>query len=306
MTGIMSEDRKVCMVPVFFVLLTLLFQVGASAQEVTVCRSQQSGVPRDAATEWTADAFPLSLTLFYHNGRTTITERSLNFIIEAEDGMGIGPFEESIVVSQGRNWASVDFSFPRAGKYVVSAYRADRSVMARTEVTINGPEVSRAQTAATAVPPKAGTSSRTAMDGEPASVAQIPPAPHVPVKQELTEEEAQTLRFDFVNIAFGTAVKDRRLVDAGERFNDAQSRKGLVVQLSNSKPLGTKSVTMDVWKRTGASEEYDEMVLETTVDVDPRSYTTQTALTLFKKGDYKVTFFTDDLVWMGSGHLTIE
>jgi hypothetical protein len=282
-----------------------------------VCRSQQSGVPKDAATEWTAEQFPLSLTLFYHNGKTTITERSLNFIIEAENGAGIGPFEESIVVSQGRNWASLDFSFPRAGKYAVSAYRADRSVMARTEVTINGPEVGQPQvvtggiSAVEAPQPskpsqQGGSSERSAMHGEPSVVVQVPPAPRVPVTQELSEQDAKTLRFDFVNIAFGSAVRDRRLVDAGERFNDVQSRKGLVVQLSNSKPLGTRSFTVDVWRRSGSSQEHDEMILEKQVEVDPTSYTAQTELILFKKGDYKVTFFTDDLVWIGSGFLTVE
>jgi len=314
MTGTMSMDRKVCMVPVFFMLLALLFASSLSAQEVIVCRSQQSGVPKDAATEWTAEQFPLTLTLFYHNGKTTITERSLNFIIEAEDGSGIGPFEESIVVSQGRNWASLDFSFPRSGKYAVSAFRADRSVMARTEVTITGPDVvatsveeKRSVAVAPAQPSgRVGAPMRSAVHGESLSVAQIPPSPRVPVTQELSEKDAETLRFDFVNIAFGSAVRDRRLVDAGERFSDAQSRKGLVVQLSNSKPLGTKSVTVDVWRRSGSSQEYDEMIIEKQVVVDPKSYTTQTELILFKKGDYKVTFFTDDLVWIGSGYLTVE
>jgi hypothetical protein len=317
MTGIMSIDRKVCMVPVFFMLLILWFPGSLSAQEVIVCRSHQSGVPKDASAEWTAEQFPLTLTLFYHNGKTTITERSLNFIIEAEDGAGIGPFEESIVVSQGRNWASIDFSFPRSGKYAVSAYRADRSVMARTEVTINGPETSQAEAVAGSISALAapqpskpsqqgGSSERSAMHGEPSVVVQVPPAPRVPVTQELSEQDAKTLRFDFVNIAFGSAVRDRRLVDAGERFNDVQSRKGLVVQLSNSKPLGTRSFTVDVWRRSGSSQEHDEMILEKQVEVDPTSYTAQTELILFKKGDYKVTFFTDDLVWIGSGFLTVE
>lgn len=310
----MSEDKKVCMMPVFFMLLILLVQVSSSAQEVIVCKGQQSGVPRAASAEWTAETFPLALTLFYHNGKTTITERSLNFIIEAEDGAGIGPFEESIVVSQGRNWASVDFSFPRSGKYVVSAYRADRSIMARAEVTIAGPEAVQIQVADERMltpvlknPNETGVMPvRSAMEGVPTSVVQVSPTPRVPVKQELSQEEEKTLKFDFVNIAFGTSVKDRRLVDAGERFNEAQSRKGLVVQLSNAKPLGTKSVAFDVWRRSGSSQEYDEMVVDQQFDVDPKAYTAQTSLTLFKKGEYKVTFFTEELVWIGSGILTIE
>jgi hypothetical protein len=310
MTGNMFADKKVGTFPVFlFLVLSSLF---STAQEVVVCKSQQDGYPRGASTVWAVDSFPVQLTLFYNNGKTTIDERNLNFIIEAEAKLGLAPAEASVVVSQGRNWASTTFSFQRSGKYVVSAYRSDRSVMAATQISISGPdktevkqESSNSVKSEAQEPVLASTSS--SYEGERFTGAQVPPAPKVSLQKTLSEEEQKTLAFEEVNIAFGTAISGRKLDGVSESFLDAQARKGIVVQLSNPKPFAGGTITMDVWKKSGPNaSDYDEMVVNSSVSVTPKAYTVQAPLKLFKKGDYKVSFFTSDMVWIGSAYLSVK
>lgn len=309
----MFADIKVDMVPVFLFALLTGSLSGVKAQEVIVCKTQQDGIPRGGAIEWQVESFPVQLTLFYHNGKTTISERHLNFIVEPENGLGIGPFEESIVVSQGRNWASVLFEFPKAGKYVVSAFRNDQSVMAATHITIEGPAIEKPSkeeeetvrpSGSTALKPER-TLSIIRDHAQPSSY-QVSPSPEVKLAQPLSDEEMKTLHFAEVNIGFGTGVSGRKLADAGSEFTELQTRKGLVVQLSNNKPFATESVMMDVWRKSGEDTDYDEMVFESSVAVNAKSYTVQTPLTLFKKGDYKVSFFTSDFVWIGSGYVSVK
>ena len=307
----MFASIKVERVLVFFLLLPF----AASAQQVIVCKTQQSGVPRESAIEWKVDSFPQELTLFYHNGKTTISERSLNFIIEPEKRLGLEPFEASIVVSQGRNWAATPFLFTRAGKYVISAYRADKTVMATTLISIDGPENQEVAvvTEAPVVKTEPAVSSPTVSGvatNRPDNVnqAQVQVAPSAPVQVavELTAEEQKTLKFEEVNIAFGTGVSGRKLTAPGSAFTDVQTRKGIVVQLSNTKPFGVGSVAIDIWRKAPGASDFDEMIVNQTVNVNAKDYTVQAPITLYKKGEYKVSFFTPDFVWIGSAYLTVN
>ncbi len=310
MTGNMFADKKVGTFPVFlFLILTPML---SKAQEVVVCKSQQDGYPHSASTVWTVDSFPVQLTLFYNNGKTTIDERNLNFIIEAEAKLGLAPAEASVVVSQGRNWASTTFSFQRSGKYVVSAYRSDRSVMAATQISISGPD--RAEVSQESMTPVKSnnrdsilTTASSSYEGERFSGPQAPPAPRVALGKKLSEEELKTLAFEEVNIAFGTGINGRKLEGVSVSFSDAQARKGIVVQLSNPKPFTGGTITMDVWKKSNpTATDYEEMVVNSSVSVAAKAYTVQAPLTLFKKGDYKVSFFTSDMVWIGSAYLSVQ
>ncbi|MCF8258967.1 MAG: hypothetical protein K9J06_15540 [Flavobacteriales bacterium] len=301
----------------FPVILFLLLCVPFSGltQEVIICKSQQDGNPRGAATEWKVDSFPVQLTLFYHHGKTTIDERSLNFIIEPESKLGIGPFEASVVVSQGRNWASTTFMFHRAGKYMVSAYRSDRTVMASTLFSVDGPEkedvpaVVSAPPAATK-PASAGATDvvqTISRDGVRYDGPQTTPTERVAIERPLTTEEQKTLKYEEVNIAFGTGVSGRKLEGVAESFTDSQTRKGILVQLSNPKPFGTDAIVIDIWKRSSANAtDFDELVTNSSVTVSPKDYTAHAPITLFKKGAYKVSFFTPDMVWIGSSYLTVR
>jgi len=315
MTGNMFADKKVGTFPVILFLLQLILFSSESvfAQEVIICRTQQDGIPRGASTEWKVDSFPVQLTLFYHHGKTTIDERNLNFIIEPEASLGIGPFEASVVVSQGRNWASTTFMFTRAGKYMIGAYRSDRTVMAANHVSIDGPEKeipAAPEPVETAKPANKGTeptSETVSRDGVQYDGPQIAPAARVAIDRPLTAEEQKTLKFEEVNIAFGTANSGRKLEGVSASFPDAQTRKGIVVQLSNSKPFGAESITMDVWRKSSPSAtDFDELIVNNDVAVNAKAYTVHAPVTLFKKGEYKVSFFTSDFVWIGSAYLTVR
>jgi len=300
------------------VLIFLLLVVnGVNAQQVVVCKSQQSGVPREASTEWTATQFPLELTLFYNNGKTTISDRSINFIVEAEKRLELAPSEVSIVVGQGRNWASVPFAFQRAGKYVVTAYKADKSVLATTLIAIDGPENEQAPivntpaepaTLAQPVPSTPPASPPTREVGATASTdVQTPPSPAIKTLTPLDAEEKKTLKFEEVNIAFGTGVANKKLTDAGNSFTDAQTRKGIIVQLSLPTPFGIEAVACDIWKKSSPdAADFDELVMNQQVKVSSKAYTLQAPITLYKKGEYKVSFFTPDFVWIGSAYLTVN
>jgi hypothetical protein len=306
----MFANLKVDTVLVFFLLLPFV----GFGQEVVVCKSQQSGVPSGAAAEWKVDAFPIELTLFYNNGKTTINERVVNFIVESEKRFGLAPVEVSMVVSQGRNWISAPFAFERAGKYVITAFRPDKSVLATSLISIEGPEVV-VKTEAVAVEPVVARNSKAEIipadnqrfDAVQRPESQIPVAAPVKLAAPLNAEEQKTLKFEEVNIAFGIGVADKKLKSPATTFTEAQTRKGIIVQLSNSSQFGAESVSLDIWKKSSATaSDYDELIVNTKVAVSPKGYTTQAPITLFKKGEYKVSFFTPDFVWIGSAYLTVN
>ncbi len=306
----MFANLKVDTVLVFFLLLSL----AGFSQEVVVCKSQQSGVPSGVAAEWKVDAFPIELTLFYNNGKTTINERVVNFIVETEKRFGLAPVEVSMVVSQGRNWISAPFAFERAGKYVITAFRPNKSVLATSLISIEGPEVV-VKTETVAAAPVVASNSKAEIipadnqrfDAVQRPEAQIATATPVKLATPLNAEEQKTLKFEEVNIAFGTGVADKKLKSPATTFTEAQTRKGIIVQLSNSSQFGVESVSLDIWKKSNASaSDYDELIVNTKVAVSPKGYTTQAPITLFKKGEYKVSFFTPDFVWIGSAYLTVN
>lgn len=315
----MFADKKVGTFPVILFLLPFLVlsfgPLNVQAQQVIVCKSQQDGIPRGGAIEWQVDSFPVQLTLFYHHGKTTISERNLNFIIEPEPRLQMGPFEANVVVSQGRNWASTTFMFTRAGKFAVTAYRSDRTAMATTLISIDGPEKEELQipgaTAETPEPRAPGVQPATATvvtrDGDRYTGVQTPPSAPASIQRPLTEEDRQTLRFAEVNIAFGTGLSGRRLDGVSDTFSDAQTRKGIVVQLSNPKPFASDKIVMDIWRKSSVNAtDHDELVLNADVAVNPKAYTVDAPITLFKKGEYKVSFFTSEMVWIGSAYLTVK
>lgn len=313
----MFADKKVGTFPVILFLTGLvvsLFPRQGISQEVIVCKSQQDGIPRGAAIEFKVDSFPWQLTLFYNHGKTTITERSINFIIEPEARTGIAPSEASVVVSQGRNWASTTFMFQHSGKYAISAYRSDNSVMATALITIEGPDTEAVDQVAVVADNEPaerkstdGNTDSGLRHGEHYSGPQVAPAERVSIERPISEEEAKTLHFSDVNIALGTSISGGKLNGVSDRFADTQTRKGIVVQLSNAKPFGSDSITLDVWRKSApTASDHDELIMNSDVAVNPKAYTVHAPLTLFKKGEYKVSFFTKEQVWIGSAYLSVR
>lgn len=305
----MFAHRQAETVPVILFLASLFLgsftPYCGLAQELVVCKTQQDGIPRGSSMEWKVDSFPVQLTLFYNHGKTTIDERNLNFIIEPEQGLGIAPSEISIVVSQGRNWASIPFMFQRSGKYAISAYRSNKSILASTHISVTGPEKQFGANAATGTAVGMG---RRAVDGEQPPAVQVPPTERVPVKRPLTEEEKKTLHFEGVRIAFGTGIKNHKLEGGSSSFGSEVARKGIQVQLTNPKPFGAKALLYDVWRSasSGSDADHSELIVNGEMSTDPKAYTVSAPLTLFKTGSYKVSFFTAENVWIGSAYLTVE
>ncbi|MFM1876750.1 MAG: hypothetical protein RL266_2487 [Bacteroidota bacterium] len=316
------------------VLLTF-FSLNAIAQEVKVGDYFNNvGSLRNASSEWQTNSFPLKLVLMYTNGKTTINGNAMFFLIEGDKETGLEPDEEKIVVGQGRSWAAFKYDFTVPGNYTITTFDREHTKLASTTIHIEGPKKVVEQ-------PKPIVK-ETAEVKQPAPVAEKKPEPaaelkeepktekvdtkkaaltkeeileNAPepvfvesvIKEELTEEEKETLVFESFYMAFGRSVQSGMLMGQNEKFKGVPGGVDLQAQFSNNEGFGTETVAVEVWFKASGTSDYSELVKELTVPLAKNATQAHFPLNLRDRGSYKVSLYTsgEDAVWIGSSYVSI-
>lgn len=292
-----------------FILLTIS-TLGVSAQEVLVgTYFNNVGTLRDESKEWKTNEFPFKLVLMYRNGKTTINGNAMFFKIEAEAAVGLEPDERKIVVGQGRSWAAFKYDFQAPGKYTITTFDREHTELASSTITIEGPkkvvveEVVEEKPAPQAIEPKkAPVTKEEILESapEPVFVESV-------VKEELTEEEKETLQFESFYMAFGRSIQSGMLMGQNEKFKGVPGGVNLQALFSNNEGFGTELVVVDVWFKPQGGKEYNEHFKEIRVPIGKETTQANFPLNLRDRGSYKVSLYTgdEDAVWIGSGYVAI-
>ena len=315
------------------IILLAIISFGASAQKVQVGDYFNNvGSLKNQSTEWKASSFPYKLVLMYRNGKTTINGNAMFFLIEGDKKTGLAPDERKIVVGQGRNWAAFKYDFQSPGKYTITTFDRVHTKLASTTISIEGPKkvikpepiaekkpepkpepkeekvtelevVEEVKPTATEVKTKKAELTKE----EILESAPDPVFVESVVKEELTEEEKETLQFESFYMAFGRSVKSGMLMGQNEKFKGVPGGVNLYGLFSNNEGFGTETVVVDVWFRAKDKADYDTHIREIRVPIAKNITQADFPINLRDRGSYKVSLYTgdEDAVWIGSSYVSI-
>jgi hypothetical protein len=306
-------------IKLFFVLLTC-FCTMVNAQSIIVGDSFNNlGTLRNASEEWQTNEFPFKLVIMYNNGKTTINGNAMNFLIEPAKEVGLAAEDVKLVVGQGRSWAALKYDFAAPGNYKITAYDREKNALASGTIKIKGPkkveppkEIEQKGEVKEKVAEKTKmkaltTKSKTEVSKE--ELLENAPEPvfvESVIKEELTEEEKETLVFESFYIAFGRSVKNGMLEGQNEKFKAIAGGVNASVLFSNNEGFGTETIDVDVWHKPKGGTKYDQHYTEMAVSIPKNAKQADFKLNLKDRGSYKVSLYTgdEDAVWIGSGYVS--
>lgn len=304
-----------------FILLTCL-SLRVSAQEVTVGDFFNNlGTLRNPSKEWKTSSFPLKLVLMYNNGKTTINGNAMFFLITPAPEVGLPADEQKIVIGQGRSWAAFKYDFTAPGSYTITTFDRLHAQLASTVITIEGPkkvevvpepvkEVAVAKTPekVEVKPTEAPVKKVELTKKELIENAPEPIFVESVIKEELTEEEKETIVFESFYIAFGRTVQSGMLQGQNEKFKGVPGGVTTEVLFSNNEGFGTELIAVEVWFKPLGAAAYDQHHSNLMVTIPKDAKQSNFKLLLRDRGSYKVSLYTgtsEDAVWIGSGYVSI-
>jgi hypothetical protein len=317
---------------VFFILLTCA-SLSVSAQKIEFGEDFNNvGVLKNPGTEWTATSWPKVLSIMYYNGKTTINGNAMNILLKSETNGKVITDSVKLVIGQARNWAALRYQFKTANTYTVSAYDREWKFLASGVIKVNGPPkppvvavvkpepvVKKTEPVAKVEPvvePK--KEEKIAAVEAPTKKAELTkqqlvenaPEPifvESVIKEELTEEEKETLAFESFYMAFGRAVQSGMLTGQNEKFKGVPGGVDLKALFSNNEGFGGDGVSVDIWFRPQGEKEFSQHFQELTVPIAKDVTQANFPLNLRDRGTYKVSLYTanEDAVWIGSSYVSI-
>lgn len=313
---------------IFTMLAIMVF--GASThtqgQEVIFCESYaNTGIPKKPSKEFLVDSLPFRVQVLYNNGKTTIANSKVNFLVEPEKSMNKKAEKTFINVSQGRNWVVMEKMFELPGRYAVSVFTPKNEIMAGSVISIKVKGAAKPVVEKIVDTPKEEKPKKVVKveKVEKKAVAEDTEAPanSKPVesketkridtgfnpaeKVEITEDEKKTLHYEGVKLLFGNSLSNGKLEGQSDSFGKDKGRVKVMTQVLNPQPLKTEKIQADFWMKSNTGE-FDELVVSEEHDANPRSYKAYFTTDLFKSGEYKVSVYTEDFVWIASSYLTVK
>ena len=294
---------------VFFILLAFV-SLQVSAQQIEFGEDFNNvGALKKPGTEWTTSEWPKMLAIMYNNGKTTINGNAMNILVTATTNGVERTDSVKLVIGQARNWAGLRYDFTAENTYKISAYDRQWNFLAKGEVKVNGPKKPEPKPAEKVEIPAEKVEIKKAEITKEKLVENAPEPVFVEsvIKEELTEEEKETLVFESFYIAFGRAVKSGMLTGQNEKFKGVPGGVNLMALFSNNEGFGTESIVVDIWFRPPGAKEYSEHFKELTVPIGKGVTQADFPLNTRDRGSYKVSLYTgdEDAVWIGSGYLSI-
>jgi len=301
------------------ILILLLISFTSKAQEVVICEKfSNTGIPKNTILEIAVDSLPFNAKVLYNNGKTTIERSKVNILVEAEDGMKVTAEAFFINVSQSRNWVGADIQFKYPGSFVVSAFTPENSVLASTRfsVLLNGMttkvdaprkkegNVEKVINDPVEVKTEVGVSNMEATNEEPQEVEEIATGFDPDHKVTISSEEDKTLYYKEVQLEFGTSRNENELVGKNKMFNLKLGRADVTGMLMNGQKLNTSSLQIDTWQK-GNNGSFSELIVSEEHVCDPNAKTSFFPLRFYREGQYKVSVYTKDFVWIASAYVTV-
>ena len=294
---------------ILFILLSIA-SMQVTAQNIEFGENFNNvGALKNPGTEWTVNEWPKMLAIMYNNGKTTINGNAMNILVTSTTN-GIETTDSvKLVIGQARNWAALRYDFKSPNTYSVSAYDRLWTFLASGTVVVKGPKKPEPKPVVKVEEPAEKVEIKKAVLTKEALVENAPEPVFVEsvVKEELTEEEKETLVFESFYMAFGRAVQSGMLTGQNEKFKGVPGGVNLMALFSNNEGFGTDKIVVDIWFRPPGSKEYSTHFKELIVPIGKGVTQADFPLNVRDRGSYKVSLYTgdEDAVWIGSGYLSI-
>ena len=299
------------------VILLCLFSLSLSAQKIYFCRGySEMGEPKGSSDTWPFSEKGTELVFLYNNGRTTFDFAAIFFLVEEKNTKETDKVE--MKVYQNKSWEAKKYTFKKPGEYNVAVFGNNNIVLASGFVKIVAPEVKKVEVVKEI---KAEENKELVKEEIKEKVVEMT-AEKVEVVAEKTEkveqekisekinildtkEAKEVLYYDDIKVVFCEQLKEGKIVNEKTNFKMSDLGAYVEVVLQSGKPLNTDAITVDIWKKEKESNSYTEHAHEEEIKLSTKNKQVNFHHSFFKPGEYKISFFNDDSVWMTTGYVSI-
>ncbi len=260
---------KIKYISLFSLLLpALLAFQAAQSQTLQFAKSfTETGEGIDKRNVWFADSAEQRVAVLFNNGKQTISVHRL----VAEIKMPNDSVAKLILkVGSNKNWVADYFEMKELGKYAVSVKDEKGNILAANDLYLRGSESPR------------------------------------------TEEEAfqvanvnQTLKYEQSVLTFCEAYKEGKIQNPNTTFKLSGNGKYVEIVLNSDKAIDTDRIMVDVWKKKEEESSFNDHFDSKEFKADKSQKTIVFHYSFRKPGDYKISVFTKDFVWITSGYVSI-
>lgn len=288
------------------VIVLLLFSFSLSAQKLYFCKGySETGEPKGVSEDWPFESKGTQVVFLYNNGKTTFNFASLFFVVENVTTKTSDKVEYK--VAQNRNWDAMKYTFKEPGYYSVSVFGNDSKLLAKSVVKIGeskAKEVVREKEEVKKAEPVEKVEAKATVEVKE-NVAKESIA-EKNIEQVESKEAKEVLYYDDIRVIFSEQVKGGKIINEKTNFKMGELGAYVEIILQSAKPLNTNAVTVDIWKKENDNNLFSEHTDEHEIKVDNKTKFINFHRSFFKPGDYKISFFNADLVWMTTGYVTIS
>lgn len=298
-----------------FLQIALFCQISAYSQSIVFAKKfTETGEGIDKRNIWYADSSESRVAIIYNNGKETINAHRLVAEIKGPND-SIQKF--ILKVGSNKNWVADYFEMKQVGRYAVLVLDEKGNVLSTANLYLRGQEVKQKIKREERIvkledSPKPQVVPNLKKDeSEPVAVAETKTSESNPEdkKEDNTVYEVAnaelTLQFEQCNLVFCEAYKDGKTQNPGTTFKLNGNGKYVELVLTNDKGFGTDLLLVDVWKKKEDDTNFNDHFDSKEVKIDKKQATVVFHYSFRKPGEYKISIFTKDNVWITSGYVTI-
>lgn len=228
----------------------------------------ETGEGVDKRNVWYADSAEQRVAILYVNGKQTIQLHRLTAEIKMPNDSLV---KLVLKVGSNKNWVAEYFTMTEIGKYEVTVKDDKGNNLAVNTLFLRGQESFRT-------------------DNEPVQISNA----------------VMTLKYEKCVLTFCESFKNGEFIHPGSNFKWTEKGKYIEIVLQSDTPIETDKIVMDVWKKKEGESVYSDHVDSKEVKVDRTKNTNVFHYSFRKQGDYKISLFTKDIVWITSGYVSIS
>ncbi len=120
---------------------------------------------------------------------------------------------------------------------------------------------------------------------------------------ELIEDTETEKYFEHLYVQFGREIVANMLMGQNEKFKLEYGGTFIECLFTHTKPLDCDWIGMSLWHKPKGSKKFSEHIEEQRIDINPTDRSAKFSTTYKKKGEYRVTLYTDDLKKIGYAYV---
>jgi hypothetical protein len=279
--------KKIAPITLVLLLLAATSQLWAqvdtyyySDSKIIFCEEVESNEPVNESTSFIIPSSGGSLTVQVNNGSKPLktTQMIVDIYKIPAGGNDYTEFVETKNYDIKETWNKpyFEYTFSGVGEYKFYVYNAD-------EVFINSGTVTMKL--------KGSTTTTTNTRSNPRSGGDAP---------------VDTYYYSNSKVIFCEDVVNNEPSNASTEFTIPKAGAYLTVQVDNGKALKTTQLVVDIYKKPKGSSDYTEFVETKRYDIEEHWNRPYFTYTFYSGGEYKLSVYNADEVWINAGYVTIK